>query len=128
MKNVTSHASGDSPCASTILHLPDGSSIDLRQIVRVGRLGGDPDWLRYVVVLTGGTIIEFYETRQHVNFGPVPQIARADLVAKWEAATATLPRDVVRQLVLESGLPTDPGQSDLPEELYRLADLIRAAK
>ena len=40
-----------------------GHTIDIRKVVRVTPLFGDPNWLRYCVVFDGDKRIEFYENR-----------------------------------------------------------------
>jgi len=39
-------------------------AIDLSKITRVGKVGGDPEWLRYTVWFIGGDYVEIYDKRQ----------------------------------------------------------------
>ncbi len=69
-----------------VLHLPDGSDINLLLITDVSPIGGDKDWQRYVVNFIGGQKIEIYEKRKYSETQILKQMPRIDFIKAWTAA------------------------------------------
>lgn len=67
-------------------------TIDIRHVVRVGSLGGDPDYLRYVVYFEGGTSIEVYQIRTQSGGYPVTQMKREDFISLWRSFNSLTPK------------------------------------